>query len=494
MDNKGKIRASSTWGEAALHVFAQEIRRILKHEAGTRLGEDAEELHQMRVGTRRLRSALRLFEPAMKLPKHARRRAIGTLAQVLGSVRDLDVQIEMLQGYATKSLPEKEEIALTDYIAHLAETRDQQRSVMTAYLNSEDYRQFRAASESYIESPCFRRSGEEPLYNLLPALLKEQFETLWVHPGWGEPDSETLHALRIAVKRVRYILEFFLDCYGKGMRSFYQELKRLQEDLGIIHDCDVLTGVLQQTGKAFPRLNTRIRQERRNALRRFRRLREKLTHQKSRSAVAAWAGWPGTQEDTALFAYNRKPLGALELEHKFRLVNWLDIEAKLKALHFRVGGPILQTDHYLEVLSANTYLRLRREVIGNQVRYLLCHKDQGPEGTRRAVEEPISAFAYEALLARSGSCPTLHKQHQRWGGFFEQVPFVISVDRIEGIGEYSGEYLELEVMVPDPTLLSTAQSSLERFSEHLGLTVRIEQSYVAMLLQWMAQADEPNHV
>jgi adenylate cyclase class IV len=71
---------------------------------------------------------------------------------------------------------------------------------------------------------------------------------------------------------------------------------------------------------------------------------------------------------------------------------------------------------------------------------------------------------------------------------------VVSVDRIEGIGEQSGEYLELEVMVPDPTLLSTAQSSLERFSEHLGLTVRTEQSYVAMLLHWMAQVEESSHV
>jgi triphosphatase len=72
-------------------------------EPGTRLGEDPEELHDMRVATRRLRAALDLFEDV--LPVRARRsfrEELGWLAGVLGAVRDLDVQQE---GLADMSKP-----------------------------------------------------------------------------------------------------------------------------------------------------------------------------------------------------------------------------------------------------------------------------------------------------------------------------------------------------------------------------------------------------
>jgi CHAD domain-containing protein/adenylate cyclase class IV len=498
-----KLSVGQTWGEAALAVLAQENRRIVRHEAGSRLGTDPEELHQMRVGTRRLRSALRLFEDCLKLPRACRRKAVE-LATALGAVRDLDVQIGALRDHYLPLLPAAEQERLRVLIAYLEAERAQKRAGMLAYLDSAEYAAYERAMGEFLAQPRLKKEAAgRTLYVHLPGLLRTQFAKLWQHPGWGEPDIETLHALRIAVKRVRYTLEFFLDCYGRALRSFYQALKRLQEELGIIHDCDVLLGALTGSDNGTPdngtpwhppmtKLAAVVRQERRAALRRFRRLRDRLTDERTRSAVAVWAGWPGGTDELELFEHNRRPGGALTLERKYPLdqPGRCFAEARLVELGFRDASPVDQTDHFLEVLSPHQYLRLRREQQNTQVRHLLCRRDFGPSGSRRAVEEPITPFVYEAFLARFHqlAVPVVDKLQVRWSGYFEQVPLQVRFDRLEGIGPYSGEYVALEVTVPDRELLTLAEERLQTLANHLGLAeaARLSQSTVGLLIGWIA--------
>jgi hypothetical protein len=56
---------------------------------------------------------------------------------------------------------------------------------------------------------------------------------------------EELHAMRIAAKRLRYALEMFDLCFP-GLKGSLRELTGIQEDLGSIHDLDVLTDLLRQ--------------------------------------------------------------------------------------------------------------------------------------------------------------------------------------------------------------------------------------------------------
>ncbi len=55
--------------EWAYIAIAKHSRKILKYEAGVLQDKDPEELHQMRVGMRRLRSAIAGFAVAIDLPK-----------------------------------------------------------------------------------------------------------------------------------------------------------------------------------------------------------------------------------------------------------------------------------------------------------------------------------------------------------------------------------------------------------------------------------------
>ena len=91
-----EVSASSTMGEIAFAVAAAPARRVRDKEPGTRLGEDPEELHDMRVATRRLRAALSLFEGVLPVRAQVSGRSSGGWPGLLGAVRDLDVQLESL--------------------------------------------------------------------------------------------------------------------------------------------------------------------------------------------------------------------------------------------------------------------------------------------------------------------------------------------------------------------------------------------------------------
>jgi CHAD domain-containing protein len=52
----------------------------------------------------------------------------------------------------------------------------------------------------------------------------------------GNPAPADLHALRLATKKLRYTLEFFKSCYGKGLNARIDALKSLQQMLGDIND------------------------------------------------------------------------------------------------------------------------------------------------------------------------------------------------------------------------------------------------------------------
>jgi inorganic triphosphatase YgiF len=83
-----KIDATMSCGEVAFAILRRHFAAMMAHEPGVRLGEDPEELHDMRVATRRLRAALKLYSDA--LPKRSERyeRDLRWVGGALGEVRD----------------------------------------------------------------------------------------------------------------------------------------------------------------------------------------------------------------------------------------------------------------------------------------------------------------------------------------------------------------------------------------------------------------------
>ncbi len=118
---------------------------MFRHEAGTRDGVDIEDLHDMRVATRRMRAAFEVFEDAFT-SKAIRTHLKGLRAtgRTLGRVRDLDVFMEKAHHYL-ESLPEERRDGLRPLLHSWEQTRENAREVMVKYLDSQNYRVFQAA-------------------------------------------------------------------------------------------------------------------------------------------------------------------------------------------------------------------------------------------------------------------------------------------------------------------------------------------------------------
>jgi CHAD domain-containing protein len=101
-------------------------------------GEDIEGVHDMRVGSRRLRAALEQFQDVF--PKRRFRpmlRSVKILADALGEVRDLDVLIDRLQS-DMKGRPRAQRVVLSDMISDMEAAREQARQRLHHVLDSLD--------------------------------------------------------------------------------------------------------------------------------------------------------------------------------------------------------------------------------------------------------------------------------------------------------------------------------------------------------------------
>jgi CHAD domain-containing protein len=268
MKEKGVLGAKplAEWAFAAVDTH---FHKILKHEPGVLRDEDPEELHQMRVGTRRLRSALTGFAPALELPGPARQERVGKIARTLGELRDLDVLKESLTVHHEPILPKKEQKSLKEALKVLASRRERVFKEVSSLLRSPLYRDFLQAFRDWLEKPTYQPTAALTLETVLPDLLLPRASSFLLHEGWsigvkegtaengsGLPPEEVerllekegllLHDLRKEAKRTRYNLELFTRFYGEGYREHLGDIKATQEILGGIQDCHVLAEFLRE--------------------------------------------------------------------------------------------------------------------------------------------------------------------------------------------------------------------------------------------------------
>lgn len=242
-----------TLGDYAHAVIAKQYQRLVKQEAGVLQDANPEYLHQMRVGTRRLRTALQIFGEAVKLPKPARENQVRALTQVLGQLRDLDVQMAALKDQYRPQLPPSEQEMIDRANASLHKQRVKVFAEVKTTLLQPGYRNLKTAYEKWIEAPEFTALAQLPLKVALPDILSPLLSKLLLHSGWmvAAADQSTssgvmLHELRKTCKQARYQAEFFTDFYGDDFQNWVDELRQLQENLGIVQDTHVLLGVLSE--------------------------------------------------------------------------------------------------------------------------------------------------------------------------------------------------------------------------------------------------------
>ncbi len=214
---------------------------------------DPEGVHDMRVASRRLRSALRDFRPyARKRPVAESLQEIKDIADALGQVRDQDVAIIALEKLATKAPAE-----VSDGIHQLAETRRARRAeareqlipildqacltqlqsdflpALAAAITPAPGRKKSRQGDHSAGSITYREVARTTILDRLKEM--EKLSDSLYHPLKIKP----LHKMRIAAKRLRYALELFEPCWGHQLALFARKVAALQSSLGELHDCDV---------------------------------------------------------------------------------------------------------------------------------------------------------------------------------------------------------------------------------------------------------------
>lgn len=232
-----RVKRKHGVADSARRIMAFHFRQIQANERATRVAESAEALHDMRVATRRLRSALQAFQKAIGKertePYGAELRWVAT---ALGEVRDLDVWIAYLEKYVQKSAPEHRR-AIEEYIHVEKAERESHREQLVASLDSDRFRRLRRQFDDFLqEEPVPREADRRMGPYAAKSVRKRMKRALAFAEGIESAGEDRLHQLRIACKRLRYTAEFFAGCLGKQSRDMVAMLRNMQDALGAFHD------------------------------------------------------------------------------------------------------------------------------------------------------------------------------------------------------------------------------------------------------------------
>ena len=251
------INLDDTVTEAARKTFLFHFQRMLYHEPGARLGDDIEALHDMRVASRRMRTAAQVF--AAHLDNETLRPFIKGLRRTgdtLGAVRDLDVFWEKTEHFL-ETLEGQPRPDLSPLHRVWERAREQARAQMLVYLDSNAYRRFRERFAAYLETPwtpptpAFNLKGEalpQRVRDVAPILIAERVAAVRAYDPWMRAADVPLtryHRLRIASKRLRYALEYFAEVLGPAAKPLINQVKLLQDHLGDLQDAVVASNLLR---------------------------------------------------------------------------------------------------------------------------------------------------------------------------------------------------------------------------------------------------------
>ncbi|MDT8909446.1 CHAD domain-containing protein [Amycolatopsis sp. PS_44_ISF1] len=232
---------------AATHLRAKldhELRELLAREPGTRAGADPEDLHQMRVALRRMRSVLKTSGALIGPGAETARAELGWLGQSLGEVRDYDVLIghlrEVIATFEVRDQPAGRRL-VTAFVAE----RTAARKRLTRALSSARYAALLQSIAQLTRTPD-HEVDETPSATLVGDVRKPYRRLAKaVRALAADPPDDELHALRIHGKKLRYNAELARSSAKKKQAAHLAALlkatRKLQTVLGDHQDAVIAT-------------------------------------------------------------------------------------------------------------------------------------------------------------------------------------------------------------------------------------------------------------
>lgn len=226
-------------GEAAAllarRIIAEQREVFRRQTKGVSGGKDPEAVHDARVAVRRMRTSLYFFTPWLPAAPAARlQKRLRAAGRALGPVRDLEVGMMFVRKHAEHLAPAASEPLLR----HLRQEWRSARKDLLDYYESKGYGKLLDTLSAFLAADAH---DESPLSEVLPVLILQADAEVQrfadtLHPT---PPVEHLHALRIAIKHYRYLLEFTRHVTSPTVEPLIAALVEMQDLLGDLHDADV---------------------------------------------------------------------------------------------------------------------------------------------------------------------------------------------------------------------------------------------------------------
>ncbi len=228
----------------AVHAILLELGTSLRRSVGLTVNNSGPDpLHDLRVATRRTRSALSqlggvLPEEAVA-PFAADFRWLGELT---GPCRDLDVWLlDLSAGRDDPAVGEA--TALSPFESEVRAARDRAHAEIVLALTSTRCRRLLESWESFLSKQSATaeppQDADTPVKVFADGRITRTYQRVLRRGRDLRSDSppDALHRLRIAAKKLRYLLEFFRSLYpAERVDPRITELKGLQDVLGELND------------------------------------------------------------------------------------------------------------------------------------------------------------------------------------------------------------------------------------------------------------------
>ncbi len=238
--------------DAVARVFESALSQIVANQPAVLFGVDSEGVHQMRVGVRRLRSALSLLAPLIgKRQRRPLKDELRWLFGELGAVRDVDVFAEDVLPPVAAAFPS---LAGLKRLAEVAdEERARLRESLAESLRSPRYGALVLDLAVWIARRGWREAAPPAALRQLarparagarPLLERRQRAALARGGDVALLSPAELHRLRIELKRLRYATHLLGGLFPDRGRPYLKRLARLQTTLGQINDAAMIEHVL----------------------------------------------------------------------------------------------------------------------------------------------------------------------------------------------------------------------------------------------------------
>lgn len=232
-------------------IVANCMVQVQGNEAGVESGDDVESLHQMRVGLRRLRSALHLFQELLTLPNDLAQE-LDWLVEQLGPARDWDVLAGTTLPALGADVPSDIDLA---GVRHASQARSrEQHAIAAEAVATPRYTQLVLRLTRWVLSCGWRETMSLQDWNRLAGPVKPFAHDMLVdgrrrlHKRGRKLAGATAHErhrVRIAAKKARYTSEFFASLFpARRLRAYMRGLAALQDVLGAINDAAVADRLL----------------------------------------------------------------------------------------------------------------------------------------------------------------------------------------------------------------------------------------------------------